>query len=106
MVMDASAAGSTTSRPTASSGRLHGRLPNSGPTGSQTVTVAPDSGETASTATATMTTTATTPILVLRAAADVDEDQAGGARSSGPRIQWSEDVVDNEGLGRKSSKGT
>lgn len=25
--------------------------------------------------------------------------------SSGPRIRWSEDVVDNEGMGKKSSKG-
>jgi hypothetical protein len=28
-----------------------------------------------------------------------------GGRGRGRRIQWAEDVVDNEGLGRKSSKG-
>jgi len=27
-----------------------------------------------------------------------------GARTRRPRIQWAEDVVDNEGLGRKKSK--
>lgn len=35
-------------------------------------------------------------------------DTDGGAESSSgarPRIRWAEDVVDNEGLGRKSSKG-
>lgn len=26
--------------------------------------------------------------------------------ANGRRIQWAEDVVDNEGLGRKSSKGS
>lgn len=29
----------------------------------------------------------------------------GGHTSSGRSVQWAEDVVDNEGLGRKSSKG-
>ena len=28
-----------------------------------------------------------------------------GTRTRRPRIQWAEDVVDNEGLGRKKSKG-
>lgn len=30
---------------------------------------------------------------------------AAPSSSSGPRIRWSEDVVDNEGMGKKSSKG-
>lgn len=29
----------------------------------------------------------------------------GGHTSNGRSVQWAEDVVDNEGLGRKSSKG-
>lgn len=28
----------------------------------------------------------------------------GGRRRNGPRVVWSEDVVDNEGMGKKSSK--
>lgn len=35
------------------------------------------------------------PILRLR----------GSQRSRGPRVQWAESVVDNEGMGKKSSKG-
>lgn len=27
-------------------------------------------------------------------------------RSRGPRVRWDENVVDNEGMGKKSSKGT
>lgn len=50
------------------------------------------------TATMTITQTSTsTPVLRLRATSP--------APSPRPRIQWAEDVVDNEGLGRKSSKG-
>lgn len=41
------------------------------------------------------------PVLRLRG-----EDLVRGAgTASGRRIQWADDVVDNEGLGRKSSKG-
>lgn len=35
------------------------------------------------------------PILRLR----------GAQRNRGPRVQWAESVVDNEGMGKKSSKG-
>lgn len=37
------------------------------------------------------------PILTLTGAHD---------RSRGPRVRWDENVVDNEGMGKKSSKGT
>jgi len=36
---------------------------------------------------------------------DVANDVRDGGESTRRRIQWAEDVVDNEGLGRKSSKG-
>lgn len=55
---------------------------------------------TLSTPTTTTTSTQTqisTPVLRLRATAPEP--------STRRRIQWAEDVVDNEGLGRKSSKG-
>ncbi|KAH8687767.1 hypothetical protein BGZ60DRAFT_394415 [Tricladium varicosporioides] len=42
------------------------------------------------------TTTSTQPVLHLRGA---------GREARRTRIQWAEDVVDNEGLGRKKSKG-
>ena len=38
---------------------------------------------------------AQSPILRLR----------GAQRNRGPRVQWAESVVDNEGMGKKSSKG-
>ena len=44
--------------------------------------------------TETQTPAPPVPILRLR-----------GAHASRRRVQWTEDVVDNEGLGRKSSKG-
>ncbi|KAF3766337.1 hypothetical protein M406DRAFT_322333 [Cryphonectria parasitica EP155] len=44
----------------------------------------------------TETQSQTQPILVLRG------DR--GPRSQGPRVQWDESVVDNEGMGKKSSK--
>ena len=50
------------------------------------------------TVTATQTITSA-PVLRLRATAPQAEERRK------PRIQWAEDVVDNEGLGRKSSKG-
>ena len=53
---------------------------------------------TPSSTTTTATQTATTPVLRLRAVAPPREARR-------PRIQWAEDVVDNEGLGRKRSKG-
>jgi len=43
------------------------------------------------------TTNSTGPILRLRAEQDEGREER--------RIQWADDVVDNEGLGRKSSKG-
>ena len=49
------------------------------------------------TATATQTQTST-PVLRLRATGSPDS-------ANSRRIQWAEDVVDNEGLGRKRSKG-
>jgi len=45
------------------------------------------------------TETRVQPVLRLRGAA------RGAGERSERRIQWAEDVVDNEGLGRKSSKG-
>lgn len=52
---------------------------------------------TPTTATTITQTSTPTPVLRLRAIAP--------APSTRPRIQWADDVVDNEGLGRKSSKG-
>jgi protein phosphatase 1 regulatory subunit 11 len=57
--------------------------------------------------------TTTTPqrqvVLRLRGAtSETQETDAGEGASDGNarrRIQWAEDVVDNEGLGRKKSKG-
>jgi len=42
-------------------------------------------------------------VLHLRGA--TREEEAEGSTRERPRIQWAEDVVDNEGLGRKKSKG-
>src|SRR4051812_4940053 len=57
-------------------------------------------------------TTTTAPrqaVLHLRGATreseNIDGGEGGSDGSSRRRIQWAEDVVDNEGLGRKSSKG-
>ncbi len=44
-----------------------------------------------------------TATLRLRGAHDPAEGRRRQRR--GPAIRWAEDVVDNEGLGRKSSKG-
>lgn len=61
----------------------------------------------------TPTATDTAPvqaILHLRGATRESEhdrtDANGGDGRSERRIQWAEDVVDNEGLGRKTSKGS
>ena len=43
------------------------------------------------------TQTQTQPAAILRL--------RGGHNPTGRSVQWSEDVVDNEGLGRKTSKG-
>lgn len=40
--------------------------------------------------------------LRLRAASDAQRDSQ---TTTQPRVQWAEDVVDNEGMGKKSSKG-
>jgi len=62
-------------------------------------------GRTRQTQTQTQTQTATqAPVLRLRGATREEEAEASGS-GAGRRIQWAEDVVDNEGLGRKSSKG-
>jgi len=45
-------------------------------------------------------------VLHLRGATvEREEDGEASSGSTGRRIQWAEDVVDNEGLGRKKSKG-
>lgn len=49
--------------------------------------------------------TAHLPTLRLRAEATPTETDTSEATSSSRRIRWSEDVVDNEGMGKKSSKG-
>lgn len=41
----------------------------------------------------------------LRLRAEEAPTDASEATSSSRRIRWSEDVVDNEGMGKKSSKG-
>ncbi|TVY42370.1 Type 1 phosphatases regulator, partial [Lachnellula subtilissima] len=48
-------------------------------------------------------TTTSAPVLHLRGATR-EEEASMGTRTRRPRIQWAEDVVDNEGLGRKKSK--
>ena len=60
-------------------------------------TLRPTRAPTSNTPTATQTITST-PVLRLRATAPTEQTRR-------PRIQWAEDVVDNEGLGRKRSKG-
>lgn len=60
-----------------------------------------------------MVTTALRPaqpqaVLHLRGATREEEAESSGGENgenTRRRIQWAEDVVDNEGLGRKSSKG-
>jgi Protein phosphatase inhibitor. len=54
------------------------------------------------TAVSSQDSTAHIPTLRLRAEAPTDTSEA---TSSSRRIRWSEDVVDNEGMGKKSSKG-
>jgi protein phosphatase 1 regulatory subunit 11 len=58
---------------------------------------------------ASTTTAPAQAVLHLRGTTRQSEDVEGDVDSadgrSGRRIQWAEDVVDNEGLGRKSSKG-
>ena len=65
---------------------------------SATHTLRPSRTPSSTTATTTQTLTST-PVLRLRATGPPQE------ASRRPRIQWAEDVVDNEGLGRKKSKG-
>jgi hypothetical protein len=40
-----------------------------------------------------------------RQSEELDSDEGGSESRSSRRIQWAEDVIDNEGLGRKKSKG-
>ncbi|MDI1487372.1 MAG: Type 1 phosphatases regulator ypi1 [Ramalina farinacea] len=63
---------------------------------SATRTLRPTRAPNSTTPTATQTITST-PVLRLRATAPPEQARR-------PRIQWAEDVVDNEGLGRKRSK--
>ncbi|KAH6610204.1 hypothetical protein Trco_000224 [Trichoderma cornu-damae] len=58
----------------------------------------------AQTPTATQTTTHTTRLETVESAPRVLRLRGGGNTSNGRSVQWAEDVVDNEGLGRKSSK--
>lgn len=55
----------------------------------------PSSGSRTQTETANAQPPPQGPILTLTGAHD----------RSGPRVRWDEDVVDNEGMGKKSSKG-
>jgi protein phosphatase 1 regulatory subunit 11 len=41
----------------------------------------------------------------MRQSEELDSDEGGSESRSRRRIQWAEDVIDNEGLGRKKSKG-
>ncbi|TVY83811.1 Type 1 phosphatases regulator [Lachnellula suecica] len=70
--------------------------PRTSATGGQTQVQTP------ATNTPQLTTTPRQPVLHLRGA--TREEGAEGSTRSRPRIQWAEDVVDNEGLGRKKSK--
>jgi protein phosphatase 1 regulatory subunit 11 len=53
---------------------------------------------------ATTTTTRPQAVLHLRGAPKED-GQGDGEGSERRRIQWAEDVIDNEGMGKKKSKG-
>ncbi|RDA84754.1 hypothetical protein CP532_6930 [Ophiocordyceps camponoti-leonardi (nom. inval.)] len=63
----------------------------------------------ASTTSQTMTTTTTTTTTTTSQSRGLTEPSRtlylrGGGTSNGRSVQWAEDVVNNEGLGRKSSK--
>lgn len=47
----------------------------------------------------------TSGTLRLRAASDAATTDPATATANPRRIQWADDVVDNEGMGKKSSKG-
>ena len=66
-------------------------------------------GSQTQTQSSTPSTTTTAPrqaVLRLRGAArEGEEVEAEGSVRTRRRIQWAEDVVDNEGMGKKKSKG-
>jgi hypothetical protein len=62
--------------------------------------------QSAAPATTTQTTTQTSPAQQPTTQAPRTLRLRGRHTSTGRSVQWAEDVVDNEGLGRKSSKGT
>lgn len=64
---------------------------------------APASGQTQMQSQAPQTQTITQAVLHLRGAEREIEDIQGGETRR--RIQWAEDVIDNEGMGKKKSKG-
>ncbi|KAJ1722556.1 Type 1 phosphatases regulator ypi1, partial [Coemansia erecta] len=76
---------------------MHGNGSSTGRHGSRTLTIAPAVSQEAA---------ATPPgILHLRGSASgsgASESSSGNVQP--PRVQWAEDTVDNEGLGRKKSK--
>lgn len=57
----------------------------------------------------TTTQTSTQAVLHLRGAVRTSEQEASDGEGEGSaskrRIQWAEDVIDNEGMGKKKSKG-
>jgi protein phosphatase 1 regulatory subunit 11 len=63
----------------------------------------PASGQTQMQSQAPETQTTTQAVLHLRGAERGSENIQGGETRR--RIQWAEDVVDNEGMGKKKSKG-
>ena len=67
---------------------------------SRSGTATPTTGSTSQTQTDALAETITTATLRLRGAHDPAE-----ISSERPRIRWAEGVVDNEGLGKKKSKG-
>ena len=73
------------------------------------ITTAPRIAATTTTATTTTTTTQSSPDSRFRAqlpASLILRLRAPSATAGSRRIRWAEDVIDNEGLGRKKSKGS
>jgi protein phosphatase 1 regulatory subunit 11 len=66
----------------------------------------PQGGQTQLQNSAPSATTTTRPQAVLHLRGAPREDGLGdGEASERRRIQWAEDVIDNEGMGKKKSKG-
>lgn len=53
----------------------------------------------------TLTTTVAPQAVLRLRGAPREEIQGNGDGSERRRIQWAEDVIDNEGMGKKKSKG-